>query len=429
MQVSKTSKKPSQATFTIEISVEEVRPFLDKAAAHISEHAPVAGFRPGHATYDVVVAKYGAQAIWEEAVDAVVRKFMPKALLESGVEIAGQPRVNVEKVAVDNPIIFTAEVDLMPEITKLADYKKLTIDAKPIAVNDEEVQTALKDLARMQIKQVRALADHAITGEDLAVIDVDMKKAGVPMEGGQGRGWRVFMNEDAYIPGMKEPLMGMKEGEQKTFDLTFPETYAQKALAGQVITMETTVKEIFLLEAPAMDDAFAKTVGMESMQVLREKIVENLQEEHTEEERMRQERALLELLAEKSSFGEIAEGLIQEEVNKMVHELEHAVEKQGGVFADYLTAIKKTPASLREEMHPQGLMRVKVALVLRAIAKAESIDVSEEEAKKEVENQAKFYEDDKQRKQLVESGAYRDFVRGKMQNKKTVEKLREWMVK
>lgn len=429
MQVTKTSISPSRVKLAIEVSAEELRPFLERAAKHVSEHAPVAGFRPGHATYDVVVAKYGAMAVLEEAVDPAIRSFMPKAIEQEGLDIAGQPKVDVEKVAPENPLLFSVEVDLMPTISKLADYHSLKIDAKTAEVKEEDIQSALKDLARMQTKQVRALAGHAVTAEDLVVIDVDMKKAGVPVEGGQGKGWRVFMNEDAYIPGMKEPLLGMKEGEQKSFDLTFPETYAQKSLAGQVVTMDVVVREVFLLEAPELNDAFAITLGMKDVADLREKITANLAEEQSEEERQRQERTLLELLAERSSFGEIPDALVQEEVNKMVHELEHAVEKQGGVFADYLAAIKKTPASLREEMKPQGLMRVKVALVLRAIAKAEGVQVGEEEARAEVEKQAKFYEDDKQRKQLVESGAYRAFVLAQMHNRKTVELLRSLMVK
>ena len=193
--------------------------------------------------------------------------------------------------------------------------------------------------------------------------------------------------------------------------------------------MNVKVNEIFNLVLPTMDDEFAKQLGQESFAVLKDKIKENLQKEKDEEVQAEEERAMLELLAKETSYSEIGESLIEEEADKMAHELEHAVERQGGVFTDYLNAIGKTPKTLRDGMKSQAELRVKVALVLQKVADEEKIDVSDEEAKAEIQKQAEYYKDAEAKKKLVESVPYLAYTKGRMRNTKTTEKLRELMLK
>ena len=403
---------------------------MERAAKHVSEHVDIAGFRKGHATYGVVKEKVGEQAILEEAAEIIIHDTLPDVIMKEALKVSGRPEVSVEKMAPGNPFVYTAIVELMPHIIKLADHRKLTVKKKSREVEEKDMELALKDLARMQTKETRAMSGHTATAEDLVVAGTHMAKAGVPVEGGDGKGWRIYLNEtDTYVPGMREPLLGMKEGEEKSFEVLFPEGHYQKHLAGQKVQMNVKVNEIFNLVLPTMDDEFAKQLGQESFAVLKDKIKENLQKEKDEEVQAEEERAMLELLAKETSYSEIGESLIEEEADKMAHELEHAVERQGGVFTDYLNAIGKTPKTLRDGMKSQAELRVKVALVLQKVADEEKIDVSDEEAKAEIQKQAEYYKDAEAKKKLVESVPYLAYTKGRMRNTKTTEKLRELMLK
>lgn len=430
MKVTRDDVSKIKVKLTVELLPEELAPHMERAAKHVSEHVDIAGFRKGHATYDVVKERVGEQAILEEAAEIIIHDTLPDVIVKESLRVSGRPEVHVEKMAPGNPFIYVATVELMPHILKLADYKKLTVNKKLREVEEKDIELALKDLARMQTKETRALSGHAATVEDLVVADTHMTKAGVPVEGGDGKGWRIYLNEtDTYVPGMREPLLGMKEGEEKTFEVTFPEGHYQKHLAGQKVQMAVKVIEVFNLVMPIMDDEFAKQLGQESFVELRDKIKENLQKEKDEEVQAEEERAMLELLAKETLFSEIGESLIEEEVDKMAHELEHAVERQGGVFADYLTAIGKTQKTLREGMKPQAELRVKVALVLEKVSDEEKIEVSDDEAKTEIQKQAEYYKDAEQKKKLVESISYLAYTKGRMRNAKTMQKLRELMLK
>ena len=202
-------------------------------------------------------------------------------------------------------------------------------------VKDDEIQKSLDDLTRMQTKEVRAENGREIGESDMVVIDLNIKKDGVPIEGGQAQGFRVMMGQDQYIPGMTDELKGLKEGDEKKFALTFPEEHYQKMLAGAKCDFDVVVKEVYELQPPKMDDEFAKSIGLKDMAELREKISENLKAENEQNEKSRQEKAMLEQLAEGSKFDDIPQSMVEEEIEKMMHELEHSVQKQGAQFEDY----------------------------------------------------------------------------------------------
>ncbi|HJN85214.1 MAG TPA: hypothetical protein QF873_02775 [Patescibacteria group bacterium] len=237
------------------------------------------------------------------------------------------------------------------------------------------------------------------------------------------------MGEDFYLPGMRDKLIGVKEGDKKEFSLTFPEDHFQKHIAGQAVDVSVEVKEIYTLEVPELDETFAKALGMESVDNLKEQISANLEEENKQEEATRQEQEMLEAIASKSSFSEIPDSLVENEIEKMIHELEHAVEKQGGVFADYLKSINKTPEQLRDGMREQAMLRVKVGIILKAVGKKEEVEISNDEAQTEIEKQVEFYGDDEERKKQVRSNEYREYMKYRLRNQKVISLLKEKMVK
>lgn len=429
MNVISESISKTQLKLTITLSPDEVRPYLEKAAKHISEHVELPGFRKGKATYEAVANNVGEMRVLEEAIEPMVRTTLVEAVKQEGVASVGMPSVDVEKMVPGNEFVFSATLSLMPEVKKLAVYKKLSVDAKPTKASDKDVTKALKDLTRMQTKEVRALAGHAVSDTDLAVIDLQMTKDLVPVEGGQGKGWRVYMNEDFYLPELKEGLCGMKEGDEKTIPVAFPKDHYQKHLAGQKVACAVKLAEVYTLGIPTVDEAFAKSLGMESVQKLREQIASNIEEENKAEESARQERAILELLAGKSSYSEIPDSMVESELDKMMNELELNVTRQGATFEDYLGSMKKSVADLRKDMRDDALMRVKVGLVLRTIAKEESVIVDEKELDAEIDKQVKFFDANDERQKQVQAPEYRDYLAYRLRNQKVVDLLKTAMVR
>jgi len=413
---------------TITVSAEELKPFLEEAAERLSEATTIPGFRPGKAGYDVVKNRVGEMKIYEEALESIVRKTFVEALFANKIDSVGSPNINVTKLAPGNDLEYTAEVARMPAVTKLADWRKLTVEKKSAEVTDKDIDFTLRDLQRMQTKEVRATGTDAAGEKDKVVVSMNMKKDGVPVEGGQSPNHAIYLGETYYIPGLKEQVIGMKEGEAKTFTLTFPKDHTQKLLAGAPVEFDLTLKELYHLQSPELDDAFAAALGQKDLATMRELIRGNITQEKEGEEQFRQEKEMLELVATESRFEDIPELLLNEEVNKMIGELERAVVQQGGVFEDYMKSIKKTLADLKLEFAPQAMMRVKVAVILREIAKLENITVEQKAVDAELDKLATEYEDAETRKRIY-APEYRDYVELRQKNRKTLDLLRSAMVK
>ena len=257
---------------------------------------------------------------------------------------------------------------------------------------------------------------------------MDMKLEGVPVEGGQSPNHAIYLNENYYIPGLKDELIGMKEGETKTFKLPFPKLHVQKFLAGKDVEFVVNVKELFHLQEPEIDDAFASAFGLKDLQTLKSLLKQNLLTEKTQEARALEEKEMLELLANKSQFDEIPDLLLNEEINKMISELKHGVEEQGAEFDDYVKNLGKTLAQLKLDFTPQALVRIKVVLIMKAVAKQENIEVDEKDIDAKADSLAASYED-KETKNRIYSPEYREIIGQLLKNQKVIELLRKTMLK
>lgn len=426
IKVEQLEKNRVKLTFTM--TQEEILPYLHEAATRLSQQSSIPGFRPGKAGYEIVVQRFGEMKILEEALETIIRKSYVEAVLAHNIETVGSPKIDVEKLAPQNDIVFTAEVTRMPKTLELADYKSLNIEPKKVEVEQKEIDLALRDLQRMQTKEVRAPKDSPVSATDKVVVSMNIKKDGVPVEGGQSPNHAIYLTEEYYIPGFKEQLVGLREGDAKSFVLPFPENHVQKMLAGQEAQFEITINELFHLQPPEIDDAFASALGMKDLPALMDAISHNLQEEKHHEEHTRQEREVLELLAKKSRFEEIPDLLLNEEINKMIGELKREIEAQGAEFETYVSNLKKTLAQLKMDLTPQALTRIKVALVMRAVAEKESVEVTEQEIDTKLDRLAARYED-KETKQQIYSPQYREYIEQILKNKKVIELLKGMMVK
>ena len=417
-----------QQKLTITVSKEEMQPFIQEAVTAISTQTQIPGFRPGKADYEAVKRNVGEMKILEQALEPIVRRYYVQALLENKIETVGSPKIDIEKMAPGNDLVFTAEVTLLPSVTTLADYTTLSVEEKKVEVTEKELDRALKDLQRYQTKEIRSKKETAAAKNHKVVVDMNMKKNDVAIEGGQGKNHAIYLNESYYIPGFIDQVIGMKEGEEKHFDLLFPEDHYQKNIAGKTVSFEVVLKELYDLEHPSIDDTFAKTLGQTDLQALKDILQKNILEEKKQQESLRQEKTLLETLLEHSCFEDIPDLLINEEINKMVEELTYHLSRQELAFTDYLAQIKKTLGELKVDMTPEAIKRIKIALLIRAVAQKEQIEVEEKELEAEIQTQIDSQENEETKKQLA-SVVYKDYTASMLRNKKVITLLKEKMVK
>jgi trigger factor len=421
-------KEKATIKITFTVSQEEARPYLEEAAVRLCKQTPIPGFRPGKADFEMVKQRFGEMKLLEEALEPIIRKSYVEAVLAKNLETVGSPKIDVEKLAPGNDIVFTAEVARMPKALSLTDYKKLTVTSKPVEVTDKEIDIALGDIQKMQTKEIRIQTGMQISGQNKVVLSMSIKKDGVAIDGGQSPNHAIYLSEDYYIPGFKEQLIGMKEGDQKTFTLPFPKEHVQKMLAGNDVDFDVAIKEIYNLEPPTIDDVFASSIGMKDLKELKEKIDKNLRDEKDVEETTRQEKEMFELLVKKSQFEEIPDLLLNEEINKMIDELKRNVESQGLEFETYVSNLKKTLAQLKIDFTPQALTRIKVAIALRSVAQKENVELKDDEVDAELDRLAEHYEDPEMKKRVYEP-TFREYIERVLVNRKTISLLKQIMVK
>lgn len=425
MPTSKTTLLPkAQVQITFEVTWDEALPYLEEAAKDISKAKPMPGFRPGHATYEDVKRAHGEMAILETGIERIVRSAYVKTVLSEKLNTVGSPSITMDTLTPGQTIKFTTTVSIVPTISKLADYSACKVKKSAGEVNEAQVEEAIDQMRKMRAEDIKV--ERAATLDDMVMIDMEMLHNNVTLEGGKGSDYRVYLNEPHYIPGMAEQLVGLKEGDEKTFELPFPENHYQKHLAGKDIKFITTTKGVFERKMPTANDEFAKAYGLESITELRSKLKENLVKETESRAAEAAEIEILEKLVDASTFGEVPDVLINEEVNRMMKELEHGIEEQGMTMENYLSSIKKTKDDLKLDFIQQAIRRINTAIFIKEVSVKENLSVTEEEIDAEVDTILESVPaDDAATRERVISPDYREYVSIQMRNRKTIEFLKE----
>lgn len=417
-----TALDKSRVELKFTVTPEEARPYLDQAAIDLQTAKPLQGFRPGKAPYDEVKKAFGEMRIWETALERIVRARYVSAILEEKVDTIGSPAISVEQLVPGQDLKFTVTAPVMPTVISLIAYDKPLVDKKPREIGASDVDAAIDELRKMRRRETAV--DRAATTEDLVILDLEIKKDGVPLEGGTARSHRVYMHEPHYIPGFAEELVGLKKGDEKTFTLTFPAGHYQKHLAGKAADFTVRITDVYELALPELNEEFTKGLGVESVEKLRELLKDNLAKEAEQKADESAEIQLLEKLVDGSKFSEMPELLVNEEVRRMFGELEHAAEQQGMDMKDYLAQLKKTADEIKLDMVPQAIRRVQTAVLIKEVGKKEQVTVSDEEVDAEIDRILSAVED-KETRERVSSPDYREYLTIQMKNRKTLELLKK----
>ena len=418
----------SQVKLAFVVTPEDAKPYLDAAVTDVSNAKPIKGFRPGKATYEDVKRAYSEMTIWETALERIVRAQYVKAVLDLQLETVGSPAIEVGKLVPGSDIEFTVTANVMPNATSLADYSKPQVDLKKKEITDKEVDHAIDDLRKM--RRVEVVVDRPATKDDMTLVDLVIKKDNVQVEGGTSSDYRVVLNEDHYIPGFAAKLVGAKKGDDLAFELDFPKDHYNKHLAGQKLQFEVKVKDVYEMQLPPIDETFAKSLGVETVEKLREILKTNLQHEADEKSEQAAEIELLEKLVKGSRFTDIPDLITTEEVRRMIAELDHSLTQQGGNLKDYLSSIKKTMDDLRLDFVPRAIQRVQTAVILKEVGKREQIAVADAEIDAEIDNILEALKPtDTEGREQVSSPEYREYVAMQMKNHKVVAFLKDKGVK
>ena len=423
-----TSLPKSEVKIEFEVSVEEAKPYLEEAVKDLTTSKPIAGFRPGKATYEDAKRAYGEMRIWESALERLVRAFYVRTILNEGIDTVGSPEVAIDQLTPGQPVKFNIIAPVEPKVKEFPDLKKCEVSVKETKVTDEQVTNALNEMRRM--RRTEARVERPATMDDLVMIDLEMKKDHVILEGGTGKDYRVYLNEEHYIPGFTKELIGIAPGEERSFKLSFPKEHFQKHLAGQEVEFTAKTKGVFELAMPEVNDEFAKGVGLESLAQLQEKLRENmaLESEHRAKEAAEVE--MLEKLVDHSTFSDVPDLLVNEEIRRMIAELEQGVEEQGMSWSDYLSSLKKTADELKLDFVPQAVRRIKTAVLIKQIAKREDIKITDEEIDQEVDRILNnLRPDDKDTRERVASPEYREYVGIQMRNRRALDWLKKECLK
>jgi len=380
----------NQGVLTVEVSAEEVTKGLDAAFQKVVKTVSVPGFRKGKMPRGMFEKRFGVEALYQDALDFILPEAYGKAIDETGIEPVDRPEIDIEQMEKGKELIFKATVTVKPEV-KLGEYKGLEVEELDANVTDEDVANELKTLQERQAELVVKEEGTAENG-DTVVIDFEGFVDGEAFEGGKAENHSLELGTGSFIPGFEEQLVGVKAGESKDVEVTFPEEYHAAELAGKPAVFKVTVHEIKGKELPALDDEFAKDVDdeVETLDALKEKINTRLvdSKKHEAEHHLRD--TVVEKAAENAEV-EIPEVMVTNEVNRMLQEFEQRLQMQGMNLELYFQFSGQDENALREQMKEEAQSRVKVNLTLEAIAKAENLDVTDEDVEAELEKMAGMY--------------------------------------
>ena len=423
MQVKVLKNEKSQVELEITVTVEEIKPSLEKATKNISKDVKVAGFRQGNVPYDVLKQKVGDTAIWQEAAEIVIPTKIFEAIKQEKLEIAEQPQVEITKLAADNDLVFIAKFATVPKV-KIGDYKKLKLKRQEVKIDDKKIDKTIDDIRKMRSKETLVTREAEMS--DKVLVDIDMFNNKVAIEGGQSKGAIIILGDSYFIPGLDEKIVGMKAEDTKEFTLPYPDTYYDKKLAGKKIDFKVKVNSVYAMELPELNEEFLTGLGnFKNADDLRKQIVLNLENEEGQKLEHQLENELFTKVVDCCEFDEIPQGLIDAETERMFAEMRQNIEGQGIKFDDYLLQMKKTEEEIKKDFQDKAKKRTQVSLAIRQISLNENIQAEEKDIEDEIDKILKMYPNNEEVKAQVESENYRLRLGDIVVNQKTVQHLKD----
>ena len=376
----------SRVALTIETSAEEFEAAVNKAYLKMRGKINVPGFRVGKAPRKIIEKMYGAEVFYEEAVNIILPDAYEAAVKEQGLETVGYPQVELESCTKDG-VVFKCTVAVYPEV-KLGQYKGLEAPKAEVKVAAADVNARLKEMADRNSRLVSV--ERAVKKGDTADIDFEGFDNGVAFDGGKSENFDLEIGSGSFVPGFEEQLIGMKAGEEKDIDITFPENYTPE-LAGKPVVFHVKVNEVKVKEVPAIDDEFAKDVSeFDTLKDLKADIKKKMTAERTEAAQRAFEDVLMAKVAE-GVEADIPQEMVELQAERMMEQFKQQLASQGIPFDQYLKMTGTTEADFRQQAEGPASEQVKMDLAVEAIIKAEGLEASDEDVENEMKSVAEKY--------------------------------------
>ncbi|ENM2615848.1 trigger factor [Listeria monocytogenes] len=375
---------------TFEIEQEKVNEGLDRAFVKVRKTLNVPGFRKGKVPRQIFNQRFGEEALFQDALDILLPEVYSAAIDEAGIDPVDTPQVNIESMEKGETWVLTAEVTVKPEV-KLGDYKGLEVEKRETELTTEELEAELKQLQERQAELV-VKEDAPAENGDTVILDFEGFKDGVAFEGGQAENHSLELGSGQFIPGFEEKLVGLKAGDEADIELTFPEEYHAEDLAGQPVVFKVKLHEIKTKEVPALDDELAKDIDeeVETLDELKEKISKRLQEAKEESVAQAKQEEVIAKAVENAEV-DIPHAMVHHEADHLMNHFAQDLQAQGLTPELYYQFTGQTEEAMHAQMEKDAEKRVKMNLVLEAIAEAENIEPTEEAIDEEISTLAEKY--------------------------------------
>lgn len=373
----------NDATLKITLPAEEVNKGFKKAVAKIAGRVNIPGFRKGKAPRNIIEMHYGKEAVKQEAFELVANQCYTEALEQEKLIPVSDPKVEDSVFEENKDMELTIKVTLKPEV-KLGDYKELHVEKEAVEVTDEAVEEQVQGLRSRHAKMVEAEEGAVIEKGDFAIIDFAGTVDGEPFSGGEGKGYPLEVGSNSFIPGFEDQLVGLKKGDSTDVDVTFPEEYFVKELAGKQAIFKVNIQDVKRKELPELTDEYvAANSDCKTVEELRASYKERMQKAAENNAQIAYEKALIDLAVANAEF-EVPEIMIEDRVTQMIDEMRMSLEARKLTLEQYMQYSGIDMKQLRERQHDAAVENVKTDLVLDAIAKAENIQVSMEDVDSEL---------------------------------------------
>ena len=382
-------EQKNMVKLTIEREAKELEEAINKVYHKQKNRIAVPGFRKGKAPLAMIEKMYGAEVFFEDAANEIIGVAYEEAVKDSDLEIVSQPEIEVTQIGKGKPFIFTATVAVKPEV-ELGEYKGVSVPKADTSVSEEELNNEI-DQDRNKNARTIKVEDGAAENGDETVIDFDGYVDGKRFDGGKSENYPLTLGSHAFIEGFEEQIVGHKAGDEFDVNVTFPEEYHAKALAGKPATFKVVLKEIKRKELPELDDEFVQDISeYDTVDQYKEALKKRIAERKENTAKSAKEEAVIDKVIEAAKM-DIPEAMIESQTRQMAQDFANRIRQQGLSPEQYFQFTGMTPDAFMENLRPQALKRIQSRLVLEAIVKAEKIEASEEDFNKELEEMSKSY--------------------------------------
>ena len=389
MNVKSVEKENGKAKVVVEIDKAEFEQALNKAYAKCRKDIMLPGFRKGKAPRKMVESMYGATVFYEDAVNEIFPDIYTKAIVEQELKAVGSPSVSNMDTPDEGGVVLTIETELYPEVT-LGQYKGLEVPKREVKVEESEVDA---EVGRMAERNARIeTVDRAAANGDTVVIDFEGFVDDKPFQGGKAEDYSLTLGSGSFIPGFEDALVGAVAGEERDVNVTFPEDYSAKELAGKPAVFKCKVHEVKESIKPELDDEFAKDVSeFDTLDALKDDIRTRFTKSREEQNERAFESAAVQMAAANMTCS-IPACMIDEQVDHQIEQFAYQLQSQGMKMEDYVKMVGGDLSSLRASMRPMAEQTVRSDILLSEIAHAENLEVTDEEVEEELKKLAEQYQ-------------------------------------